>query len=50
MQREGPHPIALRPDGSEIAFVAVTAAMEAVSTNGDLFTVKPDGSRRRRPC
>ena len=45
VQREGPHPIAFSPDGSEIAFVAVTDAMEAISTNGDLFTVKPDGSQ-----
>ena len=28
---------------SEIAFVAVTDAMEAISTNGDIFTVKADG-------
>ena len=45
VQREGPHPIAFSPDGAEIAFVAVTDAMEAVSTNGDIFTVKADGSR-----
>ena len=44
VQREGPHPIAFSPDGAEIAFVAVTDAMEAVSTNGDVFTVKADGS------
>ena len=36
--------IAFSPDGAEIAFVAVTDAMEAVSTNGDVFTVKADGS------
>jgi dipeptidyl aminopeptidase/acylaminoacyl peptidase len=43
VQREGPHPIAFSPDGAEIAFVAVTDAMEAISTNGDIFTVKADG-------
>ena len=45
VQREGPHPIAFSPDGSEIAFVAVTDAMEAISTNGDIFVVKADGSQ-----
>jgi dipeptidyl aminopeptidase/acylaminoacyl peptidase len=44
VQREGPHPIAFSPDGKEIAFVAVTAPVEATSTNGDIFTVAPDGS------
>ncbi len=44
VQREGPHPIAFSPDGAEVAFVAVTDAMEATSTNGDIFTVKADGS------
>ena len=45
VQREGPHPIAFSPDGSEIAFVAVTDAVEAISTNGDIFLVKADGSQ-----
>jgi dipeptidyl aminopeptidase/acylaminoacyl peptidase len=44
VQREGPHPIAFSPDGKEIAFVAVTDAVEATSTNGDIFTVAADGS------
>ena len=43
VQREGPHPIAFSPDGAEVAFVAVTDAMEATTTNGDIFTVKADG-------
>ncbi len=46
VQREGPHPIAFSPDGSEIAFVAVTDAMEAISTNGDIFVVKADGTQK----
>jgi len=44
VQREGPHPIAFSPDGKEIAFVAVTDPKEAVSTNGDIFTVAADGT------
>jgi dipeptidyl aminopeptidase/acylaminoacyl peptidase len=44
VQREGPHPIAFSPDSKEIAFVAVTDAVEATSTNGDIFTVASDGS------
>lgn len=44
VMREGPHPIAFSPDGAEIAFVAVTDEVEATSTNGDIFTVKADGS------
>ena len=46
VQRAGPHPIAFSPDGSEIAFVAVTDAMEAISTNGDIFVVKADGTQK----
>ncbi len=45
VQREGPHPIAFSPDGTEVAFVAVTDAMEAISTNGDILLVKADGSQ-----
>lgn len=45
-QREGAHPIAWSPDGKEICFTAVTDKMEATSTNGDLFTVAPDGSTK----
>jgi dipeptidyl aminopeptidase/acylaminoacyl peptidase len=44
IMREGPHPITFSPDGAEIAFVAVTDPVEATSTNGDIFTVKADGS------
>ena len=46
VQREGPHPIAFSPDGREIAFLAVTDRVEAVSTNGDIFTVATDGSSK----
>jgi dipeptidyl aminopeptidase/acylaminoacyl peptidase len=44
VQREGPHPIAFSPDGKEIAFTAVADPVEAISTNGDIFTVAADGS------
>ncbi len=47
VQREGPHPIAFSPDGGEIAFVAVTDRVEAVSTNGDIFLVAADGSSKQ---
>ncbi len=36
--------IAFAPDSKELCFVAVTDPMEAISTNGDLFTVPADGS------
>ena len=36
-EREGPHPIAFAPDGRTICFTAITDAMEATSTNADLF-------------
>ncbi|HXQ98298.1 MAG TPA: hypothetical protein VN774_07635, partial [Candidatus Limnocylindrales bacterium] len=36
--------IAFAPDSKELCFVAITDPMEAVSTNGDLFIVPPDGS------
>jgi dipeptidyl aminopeptidase/acylaminoacyl peptidase len=36
--------IAFSPDSRELCFVAVTDAMEAISTNGDLFLVPADGS------
>jgi dipeptidyl aminopeptidase/acylaminoacyl peptidase len=36
--------IAFSPDSHELCFVAVTDPMEAISTNGDLFTVPTDGS------
>lgn len=38
-QREGPHPIAFAPDNRTICFTAVTDAVEATSTNGDLFEI-----------
>ena len=43
-EREGPHPIAFAPDSRTICFTAVTDAVEATSTNGDLFEV---GCQRR---
>jgi dipeptidyl aminopeptidase/acylaminoacyl peptidase len=36
--------IAFSPDGRELCFTAVTDAMEAISTNADLFIVPADGS------
>ncbi len=44
IQREGPVVFSFSPDSKEICFHAVTDKMEAVSTNGDLFTVPVDGS------
>jgi dipeptidyl aminopeptidase/acylaminoacyl peptidase len=36
------------PDSKELAFVAVTDKMEAISTNGDVFTVKVSGGEPKR--
>jgi dipeptidyl aminopeptidase/acylaminoacyl peptidase len=36
-EREGPHPIAFAPDNRTICFTAITDAVEATSTNADLF-------------
>jgi dipeptidyl aminopeptidase/acylaminoacyl peptidase len=47
-QREGPHPIAFAPDGRTICFTAVTDAVEATSTNGDLFEVQVGGGAAKR--
>lgn len=44
VQRGDLSDIVFSPDGRELCFVAVTDAMEATSTNGDLFTVPSDGS------
>ena len=38
-ERGGPSDINFSPDSKEICFTAVTDKMEAISTNGDLFTV-----------
>jgi dipeptidyl aminopeptidase/acylaminoacyl peptidase len=48
LQREGPHPIAISPDGKEVAYTAVVDPMEATSTNGDIYTVPADGSAAPR--
>ena len=47
-EREGPHPIAFSPDSRAIAFIAVTDAMEAISTNADLFEVPAAGGAARK--
>ena len=47
-QREGPHPIAFSPDSQFLCYTAVTDAVEAVSTNGDLFEVPVAGGTARR--
>jgi dipeptidyl aminopeptidase/acylaminoacyl peptidase len=43
-QRGGPEDINFSPDGKEICFTAVTDKIEAISTNGDLFTVPVSGA------
>jgi dipeptidyl aminopeptidase/acylaminoacyl peptidase len=47
-QRGGPSDINFSPDGKEICFTAVTDKMEAISTNGDLFTVPVAGGENKR--
>ena len=42
-ERGGPADINFSPDGEEICFTAVIDKMEAISTNGDLFTVPVTG-------
>jgi dipeptidyl aminopeptidase/acylaminoacyl peptidase len=42
-ERGGPGDINFSPDSREICFTAVTDKMEAISTNGDLFTVPVTG-------
>jgi dipeptidyl aminopeptidase/acylaminoacyl peptidase len=42
-QRGGPEDINFSPDSKEICFTAVTDAVEAISTNGDLFTIPVAG-------
>src|ERR1700691_6271680 len=44
----GPDPIAFSPDSLELCFTANTAKDEALSTNGDLFTVPVDGSAQAK--
>jgi dipeptidyl aminopeptidase/acylaminoacyl peptidase len=48
VQREGPHPIAFAPDGRTICFTAITDAVEAISTNADLFEIDVAGGAPRR--
>ena len=47
-EREGPHPIAFSPDSRTICFTAVTDAMEAASTNADLFEVDVIGGTPKK--
>jgi dipeptidyl aminopeptidase/acylaminoacyl peptidase len=47
-ERGGPSDIGFSPDGKEICFTAVTDKMEAISTNGDLFTVPVAGGETKR--
>src|SRR5439155_21190299 len=47
-EREGPHPIAFAPDGRTICFTAVTDAVEAASTNADLFEIDANGGSHRK--
>ena len=47
-ERGGPEDINFSPDGKEICFTAVTDKVEAISTNGDLFTVPVTGGEPKR--
>jgi dipeptidyl aminopeptidase/acylaminoacyl peptidase len=47
-ERGGPGDISLSPDSKEICFTAVTDKVEAISTNGDLFTVPVAGGEIKR--
>lgn len=47
-ERSGPGDINFSPDGKELCFTAVTDKMEAISTNGDLFTVPLAGGEPKR--
>ena len=47
-QRGGPGDINFSPDSKEICFTAVTDKMEAISTNGDLFTAPVAGGEIKR--
>jgi dipeptidyl aminopeptidase/acylaminoacyl peptidase len=47
-ERGGPGDINFSPDSKEICFTAVTDKMEAISTNGDLFTVPVTGGEIKR--
>ena len=47
-ERGGPEDIDFSPDSKEICFTAVTDKVEAISTNGDLFTVPLTGGEIKR--
>jgi dipeptidyl aminopeptidase/acylaminoacyl peptidase len=47
-ERSGPGDISFSPDSKEICFTAVTDAMEAISTNADLFIVPVAGGEAKR--
>jgi dipeptidyl aminopeptidase/acylaminoacyl peptidase len=47
-EREGPHPIAFAPDSKTICFTAVTDAVEAASTNADLFEIDASGGATKK--
>jgi dipeptidyl aminopeptidase/acylaminoacyl peptidase len=47
-EREGPHPIAFAPDSRTICYIAITDAVEATSTNADLFEIDANGGQPKR--
>jgi dipeptidyl aminopeptidase/acylaminoacyl peptidase len=47
-ERGGPDDLNFSPDSKEICFTAVTDKVEAISTNGDLFTVPVSGGEPKR--
>ena len=47
-ERGGPSDVNFSPDNKELCFTAVTDKMEAISTNGDLFTVPVAGGEIKR--
>ncbi len=47
-ERSGPEDINFSPDSKEICFTAVADKVEAISTNGDLFTVTVAGGEPKR--
>ena len=47
-ERGGPGDISFSPDSKELCFTAVTDKLEAISTNGDLFTVPVAGGEIKR--
>ena len=47
-EREGPHPIAFSPDSRVLCLVAITDAMEAASTNADLFEIPVAGGSPKK--